>query len=241
MRLSNMAGASPPPNKPPRLIAIVDDEPDILELVAINLNRNGFRTETFTNARDFYHFLENQLPDLVILDLMLPDVDGLDICRLLKSEPRTRAIPIIMLTARGEETDRVIGLELGADDYVTKPFSARELVARVKSVLRRQEMSLADEKITLGGIVKIDPQRHEVEVDGKRIDLTTTEFRLLLILAKRPGWVFTRNQILDELWGEEKAVLDRTVDVHIKHLRAKLGKAGNLIRNIRGVGYKIEA
>ncbi len=236
-----MARANPLPEKAARLIAIVDDEPDILELVAINLNRAGFRTETFTNAIDFYEFLEKQKPDLIILDLMLPDVDGLDICRLLKSQPQTNTIPIIMLTARGEETDRVLGLELGADDYVTKPFSPRELVARVKSVLRRHEQITADEKISVRGIIKIDPQRHEVEVEGKRINLTTTEFRLLLILAKKPGWVFTRNQILDELWGEDKAVFDRTVDVHIKHLRAKLGKAGNLIRNIRGVGYKIEA
>lgn len=235
-----MAGANPRSEKLPRLVAIVDDEPDILELVALNLTRAGFRTETFTTAQDFYDFLENHLPDLVILDLMLPDVDGLDICRLLKNQPRTAAIPIIMLTARSEETDRVLGLELGADDYVTKPFSARELAARVKSVLRRHEKSATEEKLSLRGIIKIDPQRHEVEVDGKKIDLTTTEFRLLLILAKKPGWVFTRNQILNNLWGEEKAVIDRTVDVHIKHLRSKLGKAGNLIRNIRGIGYKIE-
>ncbi len=223
------------------LVAVVDDEPDILELISINLTRNGFEAVTFPDAQSLYGFLEKRLPDLIILDLMLPDVDGLDVCRLLKATPRYAGIPIIMLTARTEEADRVLGLELGADDYVTKPFSPRELIARVRSVLRRKErLSTTEEKIPLGEILTILPNRHEVYVEGKRIDLTTTEFRLLLIMAKKPGWVFSRNQLLDELWGADKAVIDRTIDVHIKHLRTKLGKAGKIIRNVRGVGYKIE-
>ncbi|MGQ9708005.1 MAG: response regulator, partial [bacterium] len=146
-RSSNMARASPSPEQHQRLIAIIDDEPDILELVSYHLNRAGFRAETFADAKGFYDFLEKHRPDLIILDLMLPDVDGLDVCRLLKSEPKFAAIPIIMLTARGEETDRVLGLELGADDYVVKPFSPRELVARVKGILRRKESRTADERV----------------------------------------------------------------------------------------------
>ncbi len=223
------------------LIAVVDDEPDILELVSLNLVRNGFEVATFTDAQSFYQFIERRLPDLLILDLMLPDVDGLDVCRLLKSNPRYATIPIIMLTARSEEADRVLGLELGADDYVTKPFSPRELIARVRSVLRRRKnLPVTDEKISLGDILTIFPNRHEVYVAGKRVNLTTTEFRLLLILIGKPGWVFSRNQLLDELWSADKAVIDRTIDVHIKHLRTKLGRAGQIIRNVRGVGYKIE-
>jgi len=236
-----MAGVNPSPELNQRLIAIIDDEPDILELVSLYLNRAGFRTETFIDARGFYKFLEKNQPDLIILDLMLPDVDGIDVCRLLKSEPKFAPIPIIMLTARGEEADRVLGLELGADDYVVKPFSPRELVARVKSILRRQQNRATDRKITIADILTIEPARHEVYVEGSKVNLTTTEFRILLTLAQKPGWVFTRSQLLDELWGEEKAVFDRTIDVHIKHLRTKLGKAGRLIVNIRGVGYKIEA
>jgi len=223
-----------------KLIAVVDDEPDILELVALHLTKAGFRVETFPDGAGFYRFLDRRIPDLVVLDLMLPDVDGLDICKFLKSEPRFVSIPLIMLTAKVTETDRVLGLELGADDYVTKPFSPAELVARVRAVLRRKERTETGERLEIGGILTINPKRYEVVAAGKRINLTTTEFRILLMLAERPGWVFSRNQILDELWGDQKAVLDRTVDVHIKNLREKLGKVGLLIKNIRGVGYKLE-
>lgn len=236
-----MARVNPSAEVRPRLIAVVDDEPDILELVALQLNRAGFQTETFTTVNEFYEFLKRRTPDLIILDLMLPDVDGLDVCRFLKSQAEYSKIPIIMLTARSDEADRVLGLELGADDYVTKPFSPRELVARVRSVLRRGEVGTEEEPITLGGVITIHPRRHEVIVEGKRIPLTSTEFRLLLAMARKPGWVFSRNQLLDEIWGEDKAVIDRTIDVHIRHLRVKLGRAGGLIRNVRGVGYKIEA
>jgi DNA-binding response OmpR family regulator len=166
-------------------------------------------------------------------------VSGFEICRHLKSKPNHSSIPIIMLTARSEETDRVLGLELGADDYVMKPFSPRELTARVKAVLRRTiKEEVEAGKIEMAG-VSIDPQRYEVTIDGKKIDLTTTEFRILQLLASKNGWVFTRDKILTHLWGNDKMVLDRTIDVHIKHLREKMGDAGVLIKNMRGVGYKL--
>ncbi|MCR4423726.1 MAG: response regulator transcription factor [candidate division WOR-3 bacterium] len=223
-----------------RLIAIVDDEPDILELLSLHLTKSGFSVQKMTSGAELYQFLEKTIPHLIILDLMLPDVDGIDICRFLKQEPRFASIPIIMLTARGEESDRITGLELGADDYITKPFSPKEVVARVRAVLRRQEQITADEKITVGTELVIYPKKHEVTAAGRKIDLTATEFRILMVLAAKPGWVFTREQIIDELWGYDKPILDRTIDVHIQHLRKKMGKAGELIRNIRGVGYKLE-
>lgn len=222
------------------LIAIVDDEPDILELVDLHLKRAGFRTDGFLNAENFLKFIKIERPDLIILDLMLPDADGLEVCKELKKQAEYSTIPIIMLTAKGEETDKILGLELGADDYVTKPFSPKELVARVKAVLRRQQMREELLKIEIGGLLTILPEKHEVYVEGNKVDLTSTEFRMLQLLSLKKGWVFTRDQILDYLWGQEKAVVDRTVDVHIKHLREKLGKASRLIKNIRGVGYKLE-
>ena len=223
------------------LILVVDDEPDILALVRLHLERAGFRVETFERAEPFLGFVKQTRPLLVVLDLMLPDADGLEICKYLKGQERFVGLPIIMLTAKGEETDRILGLELGADDYVTKPFSPRELVARVKAVLRRdKEAKGSDAVLEVGGILAIDPGKHQVLVKGKGITLTSTEFRILHLLASKKGWVFSRDQILDFLWGQEKAVLDRTIDVHIKHLREKLGEAAVLIKNVRGVGYKLE-
>lgn len=222
------------------LITVIDDEPDILELVSIHLKKSGFKVKEFLDADSFLKSLSNQTPDLIILDLMLPDADGLDICKYLKKEDKFSSIPIIMLTAKVDETDRILGLELGADDYVTKPFSPRELVARVKAVLRRNQQKQKSKKIKIGNVLVIDSERYEVFVNNKKINLTVTEFRILQCLAERKGKAFTRDQILDYLWGEEKAVLDRTIDVHIKHLREKLGKSGKLIKNIRGIGYKIE-
>lgn len=221
-------------------IAIIDDEPDIRELVSLHLERAGFQTESFERADDFLRTLDVKIPDLIILDLMLPDADGLDVCKLLRKNDAFSRIPVIMLTAKGEETDRILGLELGADDYVTKPFSPRELVARVKAVLRREVKHKDGEVQNIAGILRIDPGKHEVKLKGKTIDLTSTEFRILRLLASKRGWVFTRDQILDHLWGHEKAVLDRTIDVHIKHLREKLDGAAYLIKNVRGVGYKLE-
>ena len=224
-----------------KLIAVVDDEPDILKLLALNLQRSGFSVKEFSKAEELFKFLKDKIPELIILDLMLPDMDGLEICKYLKREEEFAPIPIIMLTAKGEETDRILGLELGADDYVTKPFSPRELVARVKAVLRRKDIKENSGKIEFGESIVINIEKHEVAVEGKKIELTLTEFKILRCLISKKGWVFSREQLLDYLWGEEKAVLDRTIDVHIKNLREKLGKTGKFIKNIRGVGYKIEA
>jgi two-component system phosphate regulon response regulator PhoB/two-component system alkaline phosphatase synthesis response regulator PhoP len=222
------------------LIAIVDDEPDILELVSLHLKKTGFTARGFLDAESFTAFLQDNTPDLIILDLMLPDTDGLDICKDLKKKDASSSIPIIMLTAKGEETDKILGLELGADDYVTKPFSPKELVARVKAVLRRQSREEETKRIELPDKVVLDLEKYEVTAAGKKIDLTTTEFRILQLLASKKGFVYTRDNILDFLWGEEKAVIDRTVDVHIRHLREKLGNAARCIKNVRGVGYKLE-
>jgi len=222
------------------LIAILDDEPDILDLVSLHLKKAGFRIEGFLNAESFFQFMDSKIPDLIILDLMLPDADGFEICKYLKKKDEFTSIPIVMLTAKGEEMDKVLGLELGADDYVTKPFSTKELVARVRAVLRRQPQRDTAQKIEIGGELNILPDKFEVYVKEQKIELTSTEFKILLLLASKKGWVFTRDQILDYLWGKEKAVVDRTVDVHIKHLREKLGKAARFIKNIRGVGYKLE-
>lgn len=223
-----------------KLIAVVDDEPDIAELVSVHLKKARFKVETFLSGNKFYNFLSRNKPDLIVLDLLLPDIDGLEICKDLKSNPEYREIPIIMLTAKGEEMDKILGLELGADDYMTKPFSPRELLARVKAVLRRRKESKEPDKIKIGDLILINRAKHEVLIKGSLVDLTTTEFKILELLASKRGWVFSREKILDYLWGREKAVLDRTVDVHIRHLRKKLGKQGKLIKNIRGVGYKLE-
>ncbi len=223
----------------PTWIYIVEDEPDIGELVRHHLERAGFAARVFPNAEAFRLQLRAHAADLVILDLMLPDADGMEVCKALRRDPATAAVPVIIVTAKGEEADRVLGLELGADDYVTKPFSPRELVARVKAVLRRRAAPEPPARLVVGP-VSIDFQKHSVTVAGKPVDLTATEFRLLALLASKPSWVFSRDQLLDHLWGGEKAVVDRTVDVHIKNLRDKLGRAGAVIRNVRGVGYKLE-
>ncbi len=230
------------PLPPKRVIAVVDDEPDILELIGLHLARAGFAVKSFVAAKPLLHYLSKQLPDLLVLDLMLPDGDGLEICKSLKMEARTKALPILMLTAKGEKPDIVLGLEFGADDYMVKPFSPAELVARVKAILRRSVKPGTGEgdAIRVGSALLIDPGRHSALVNNQAVILTSTEFSILLILSRNPGWVFTREKILDALWGDEKDVIDRTVDVHIKHLREKLGAAGSLIKNIRGVGYKIE-
>lgn len=223
-----------------KLVVVVDDEPDIVELVSLNLAKAGFKVKSFEDGEGLFKFLKSNVPDLVLLDLMLPDADGYEICKYLKKEDKFSAVPVIMLTARGDEMDKILGLELGADDYVTKPFSPRELVARVKAVLRRDEKVHKTQKAKIGDILEIDYQKYEVTVDGEKIELTSTEFRILKLLAERRGWVYARDQILDYLGVQDKGVLDRTVDVHIKNLREKLGIAGKFIKNIRGVGYKIE-
>lgn len=222
-------------------IAVVEDEPDILDLVSLYLKKERFEVRGFLSGSGFLRAIDAELPRLIVLDLMLPDVDGFEICRQLRSKPRYSSIPIIMLTARSEEADKVLGLELGADDYVVKPFSPRELTARVKAVLRRTAKIEPEQEVTtVGGLICIDPQKYVVTVEGRRVDLTTTEFRILQLLASRIGWVFSRDRILTHLWGSDKMVIDRTIDVHIKHLREKLGKAGALVKNMRGIGYKLE-
>jgi len=222
------------------LIAVVDDEPDITRLVSLHLGQENFKVREFHDAKSFYTFLNKNIPDLLILDLMLPDENGLELCKNLKRESIYSSIPIIMLTAKAEETDRILGLELGADDYVIKPFSPKELVARVKAVLRRKKSKDDTNKIKIGDFCEMDLAKYTVTVDGKRIDLTTTEFRILQLLGSKTGWVFTRDSILNHLWGHEKYVIERTVDVHIRHIREKLGKYSKIIKNVRGIGYKLE-
>ena len=222
-----------------QVIAALDDEPDILELLKVSLRKAGYRFEGFQEAEDLYRFLSREKPHLILLDLMLPGTDGLEVCRHIRRNEGLAGIPIIMLTARGDEADKIVGLELGADDYVTKPFSVKELVARIHAVLRRPSGGEIMRRIAVGPLV-IDLDKFEVTSGGARVDLTATELRILQFLAARKGRVFTRDQILDFLWGQEKAVIDRTVDVHIRNLREKLGEAGALIKNIRGVGYKLE-
>lgn len=223
-----------------KLIAVVDDEPDIVELITHHLKKEGFKVREFYDGEGFLTFIKNTIPDLVILDLMLPGIDGLEVCRTLKMNERTSFVPIIMLTAKGTETDIVVGLELGADDYIVKPFSPRELIARVKAILRRAQPAKKTKLFKVGDLV-LDLTKYEVRVKNKKVNLTTTEFRILAILSEKPGWVLTRNQLLDDLWEDEKIVLDRTIDVHIRNLREKLGEAGKLIKTIRGIGYKIES
>jgi len=222
-------------------VLVVDDEEDILELVSYNLTKAGYRVTSVTSGEEAIKATRSKLPDLVLLDLMLPGVDGLEVCNTLKRDPRTANIPIVMLTARGEEADIVTGLELGADDYVTKPFSPRVLLARIKAVLRRKTKAPAEAQavIKLKDLV-IHPGRHEVTARGKSAHLTSTEFRILHLLARRPGWVYTRQQIIDAARGEDYAVTDRSVDVHISGLRKKLGPLGSQVETVHGVGYRFK-
>ncbi len=223
-------------------ILIVDDEENILELLEYNLTRNGYVVTAVSTGEAAVESARRQRPDLIVLDLMLPGIDGIDVCKMLKNDPKTQQIPIVMLTARGEEADVVTGLELGADDYVTKPFSPRVLLARIKAVLRRKleaEQPSSGEMLKAGE-VQINPGRHEVLVAGQPVELTHTEFQILWFLARRPGWVFTRYQIVDGAQGDGTAVTDRSVDVHIVSLRRKLGSFGQYIETVRGVGYRFK-
>jgi len=222
-------------------IVVIDDEENILELVSYNLARDGYAVTCVTTGEDALKKVRAIRPDLVILDLMLPGMDGFEVCKILKNDPKTAHIPVIMLTAKGEEADVVTGLELGADDYIVKPFSPKVLIARVRAVLRRKAIEPVGESdvIQMKDLV-IHPGRREVLVKGKPISLTSTEFRMLHYLARRPGWVFTRQQIIDTARGDEYPVTDRSVDVHIVGLRKKLGALGELIETVRGVGYRFK-
>jgi two-component system alkaline phosphatase synthesis response regulator PhoP len=224
---------------PKEKILVVDDEKDILELIDYNLSKNGYRVKTVPSGEDALELIKENDYDLIILDLMLPGVDGFDICKIIKSDKQKENIPIIMVTARADEADRVAGLEIGADHYVTKPFSPRELLAIVKATLRRKPQKVEEEKLVIErGDLKIHVGRHEVSVKGNPIDLTHLEFRILVTLAKKPGWVMTRYQIVDATRGDGVTVTDRSVDVHIVSLRKKLGDENEFIETVRGVGYK---
>jgi len=223
-------------------IVVIEDEEDILEVIAHNLKREGYEVVTSTSGEDGLEKIERVAPSLVILDLMLPEIDGIELCRKLKADPLTQGVPVIMVTAKGEESDVVLGLGVGADDYVTKPFSPKELVARVKALLRRSRTrpeTERRERIARGGVV-IDPQRHDVRVDGDSITLTATEFRLLHFLAAHPGRVFTRDQLLARVIGEDAIVIDRNIDVHVRAIRKKRGRHRELVETVRGVGYRFK-
>jgi two-component system phosphate regulon response regulator PhoB len=219
-------------------ILVVDDEPDLLELVRVNLTQAGFEVETAPDGREALESVRRSVPDLVVLDLMLPDIPGTDVCRELRADPEFKRLPIIMLTARGDEVDRVVGFELGADDYVTKPFSPRELTLRVRAVLRRQSPRGEGEGILVYERLRLDPERHRCFVEDAEVDLTAKEFDLLELLMRRPGRVMTRDRLLQEVWGFDVTVTSRTIDTHVKRLREKLGSAGALIETVRGIGYR---
>lgn len=220
---------------------IVEDEPDIAELLSYNLAREGYEVTVAARGDQALAEIPRKKPGLVLLDLMLPGVGGLELCRLLKANPETAGIPVIMVTAKGEELDVVVGLEMGADDYIIKPFSMKVVLARVRAVLRRREKApvAADELLRVHDIT-INPGRHEVLCGKMVVELTASEFRLLHFLARRPGWVFTREQIVDGVKGEDYAVTDRAVDVQMVSLRRKLGKRGDYIETVRGVGYRFK-
>jgi two-component system phosphate regulon response regulator PhoB len=222
-------------------ILVVDDEPDLLELVCFHLTRDGYQVQTATSGEEALRKAGAKF-DLIILDLMLPGMDGQDVARALRAEPATRAVPVIMLTARGEEADIVAGLELGAEDYVTKPFSPRVLTARVKAVLQRRSRARLDDRrnvIRIQGL-EIDPGRRAVSADGIPVSLANMEFEVLSVLARRPGWVFTRSQIVDAVRGDGYPVTDRSVDVQVVGLRKKLGELGAWVETVRGVGYRFK-
>ncbi|MCA9305225.1 MAG: response regulator transcription factor [Phycisphaerales bacterium] len=229
----------------PKSVLVVEDEQDIATLIEFHLRKEGFEVEVARTGRAGLEAAQRSEPDLLILDIMLPDLDGLEVCRRLKRHDTARNIPIIMVSARGEEADIVSGLELGADDYVTKPFSPRVLMARVRATLRRGIDELNGhapddaDSVTLPGGVVIDTARHIVRVEGERVDLTATQFRLLAYLAERPGFVRTRDQIVSAVRGEDAVLSSRAVDVHVAALRQKLGDRGRVIETVRGVGYRI--
>ena len=223
-------------------ILIVEDERDIVDLLRYNLQEAGFKTDYVRNGADALHHAVSKSPDLILLDLMLPEVDGLIVCRLLKNDPRTKNIPIVMVTAKTEERDRIAGLELGVDDYITKPFSPKEVVLRVSAVLRRIQVGkqAADtQQIQRHGLT-IDLDKHQVLTESGPIDLTATEFKLITLFARSPGRVFTRDILMDVIWGQEYYGIDRTVDTHVSRLRRKLGEFGEHIETVHGVGYRFK-
>jgi two-component system alkaline phosphatase synthesis response regulator PhoP len=223
-------------------VYVIEDEQDIAELIRYNLDLAGYKVEIFPTGEAGFVALENKVPDLLILDIMLPGLNGLEICKRIKQIPAMKNLPIIMASAKGEEADIVKGLELGADDYITKPFSPRVLNARVDAVLRRGRQTLSEpakDSISIHGI-EINAGRVEVRVDGQKLDLTQSEFKILQFLVQRPGWVFTRGQIVEAIRGENYAVTDRTIDFQMVGLRKKMGDKGDYIETVRGVGYRFK-
>lgn len=220
-------------------ILIADDEPDVLQLVSSNLKNAGYNVLKAEDGLAALNMARETLPSLIVLDLMLPEMSGLEVCKVLKKEPTTAAIPIVMLTAKAEEVDRIVGLELGADDYLTKPFSPRELVLRVKSVLRRAGAAgEVTDQLALGEI-RIDRSRYEITISGNPVDFTATEFKLLALLIERRGRVQSRDTLLNDVWGYESVIDTRTVDTHVRRLREKLGKWADYIETVRGFGYRV--
>ena len=219
-------------------VFIVEDEPDLRDTLTYNFENEGFTVKSFSNGESFLESLSKNKPNLVILDLMLPGISGLDVCRELRSDDNFNDIAVVMLTAKSEEIDRIVGFELGADDYVTKPFSVRELILRVKVLLKKRLENSTNEQILAFGPITMNLDAHDVVVDGENITLTALEFKLLKHLLNRKGRVQTRDQLLGDVWGYSSEVTTRTVDTHIKRLREKLGKPGDLIQTIRGVGYR---
>jgi len=227
----------------PHRILVVDDEDDLLELVRYNLSKDGFEVTCVGSGEEALKAARRQPPSLIVLDLMLPAVDGLEVCRRLKADARTRDVPIVMLTAKGEESDMIVGLDRGADDYIAKPFSPRVLNARIKALLRRHDARKeAEAELTIDvHELSIHPGRHEATLAGTLLELTYTEFALLQFLARRPGWAYTRTQIVDAVKGEDYPVTERSVDVQVAGLRKKLGTFGSYIETVRGVGYRFRA
>ncbi|MSU20661.1 MAG: response regulator transcription factor [Pedosphaera sp.] len=219
-------------------ILVVDDEEDAVELIEFNLKAAGYIVITASNGKEALKKARLMIPDLIVLDLMLPEVDGLEVCKILRRDPATSAIPILMLTAKSAEIDRVLGLELGADDYVTKPFSPRELVLRVKGLFRRNQATEEKSDQIRFGVLCIDIPRHQVTVQDRRIDLTATEFKLITVLAQRRGRVQSREQLLHDVWEYDNLIDTRTVDTHMRRLREKLGVAARCLDTVRGVGYR---
>ena len=221
-------------------ILIVEDERDVVDLLTLNLRKaGGFIISTAPDGAAGLQKARTEKPAFIILDLMLPKMPGLEICKILKTDPGTRHIPIMMLTAKAEEIDRIVGLEFGADDYVTKPFSPREVILRIKAILRRGRGESDEETVTAGAIT-IDPVRHQVSVGGKRVHLTSIEFKLLRTLLQRRGRVQARDRLLNDVWGYESVIDTRTVDTHVRRLREKLGKAGDVIETVRSFGYRFQ-
>ncbi len=231
-----------PTAMPQRKIVVIEDEPDILEAIQYNLERENFKVIAATSGDQGLKTVVREGPDLLLLDLLLPGLDGLEVCRRLKMDPVTQGIPIIMVSAKGEESDIVLGLGVGADDYVTKPFKPKELIARVRAVLRRgtyRENDAGSERVVRGPLV-VDATRHEVQLEGRSVTLTPTEFRLLHLLASHPGRVFTRDLLVTRVIGDGAAVIDRNIDVHVRSIRKKLDNHRYLIDTIRGVGYRFQ-